>query len=91
LYATGEGQTTPAGIDGLLANGPTYPKPSLPVSVTIGGIAADVLYAGAAPTFVAGVMQMNVRVPAGLASGPQPVQLTVGNASSQQLITVAVR
>ena len=91
LYCTGEGQTSPAGIDGLIAAGPTYPKPLLPVGVTIGGLAAEVVYAGAAPTFVAGAMQVNVRVPSGLSSGPQPVQVTVGNSSSQQTITVAVQ
>lgn len=91
LYATGEGQTSPAGVDGLLANGPTYPAPVLPVSVTIGGVNAPVLYAGAAPTFVAGVMQINVRVPNGVAGGPQPVQLTVGTAQSTQTITVAIQ
>jgi uncharacterized protein (TIGR03437 family) len=90
FYATGEGQTSPGGIDGLLANGPTYPKPVLPVSVTIGGVPAEVLYAGAAPTFVAGVMQVNVRVPAGLGSGDLPVQITVGSAPSSAGVTVCV-
>src|ERR1019366_2215645 len=37
LYATGEGQTTPGGVDGKLATAP-YPTPNLPVNVTIGGI-----------------------------------------------------
>lgn len=62
LYGTGEGQTDPAGVDGKLASG-TFPKPVLPVSVTIGGQAADILYYGAAPGLVAGVMQVNARIP----------------------------
>ena len=34
LYATGEGQTIPAGVDGLLAHGPVYPKPGAAGTVT---------------------------------------------------------
>ncbi len=39
LYATGEGQTWPQGVDGKLATAP-LPIPSLPVRVTIGGVPA---------------------------------------------------
>jgi uncharacterized protein (TIGR03437 family) len=35
----------PAGVDGKLAT-PLYPKPNSSVSVTIGGLPAQVLYAG---------------------------------------------
>jgi uncharacterized protein (TIGR03437 family) len=91
LYATGEGQTNPGGVDGLLAAGPTYPKPVLSVSVTVGGLPATVLYAGAAPTFVAGVMQINIQLPAGLPSGPQPIVVTVGGAVSSNGVTVSVK
>jgi uncharacterized protein (TIGR03437 family) len=92
VYATGEGQTTPAGQDGKPALG-TPPKPLLPVSVTIGGVAApEVLYAGGAPLYVAGLMQVNVRVPAAAPAGNAvPIQLTIGNASSQPSVTVALR
>jgi len=72
IYATGEGQTLPAGVDGQLANGPTYAKPLNNVSVTVGGQPAEVLYAGAAPQLVAGVMQINVRVPNGVQAGDVP-------------------
>ena len=36
LYATGEGQTNPAGVDGKIATD-VLPKPLLPVSVSVGG------------------------------------------------------
>lgn len=88
LYGTGEGQTAPAGVDGSVANS-VFPKPVLDVGVTIGGRAAEILYAGAAPGFVAGVLQINVRVPAGLA-GSQPLQVRVGEAVSPAS-TIAVR
>jgi uncharacterized protein (TIGR03437 family) len=64
LYATGEGQTDPAGVDRLLAT-VGLPQPRVPVSITTGGIRCPkLLYAGAAPGFVAGSMKINARIPA---------------------------
>ena len=89
LYATGEGQTLPAGVDGKPAAAP-LPQPVAAVTVTLGGVAAEVRYAGGAPGLIAGVMQVNVVVPGGLA-GAVPVVLTVGGVASQGGVTVAVR
>jgi uncharacterized protein (TIGR03437 family) len=91
IYATGEGQTAPGGIDGQLANGPSYPAPVQKVTVNIGGIPADVLYAGAAPTLVAGVMQINVRIPANALSGNVALDVVVGTTHSRPGVTVAVK
>lgn len=83
LFATGEGQTSPAGADGKLASTPLLPLPNQNVSVTVGGLPAVVQYAGAAPGEVAGVMQVNVQVPAGVQPGGYvPVVLQVGTASA---------
>jgi len=90
LYATGEGQTAPAGADGKLAAVP-LPAPLLPVTVTIDGINAPVLYAGAAPGLVAGVMQINVQIPDGVSSGARPVIVQVGQTQSQSGVTVAIQ
>jgi uncharacterized protein (TIGR03437 family) len=90
LYGTGEGITDPGGQDGQLATS-VYPKPRQPVTVRIGGKDAEVLYAGAAPGLVAGVFQINVKIPEGLAPGPQPVVVQVGAASSSPEVTVAVQ
>ncbi len=90
LFGTGEGDTEPAGVDGQLAN-TVFPKPKLPVRVRIGGIEAEVLYAGAAPTLVAGVLQVNVRIPAGVPDGNAIVELFVGDTQSSATITIAVR
>jgi uncharacterized protein (TIGR03437 family) len=91
LYATGEGQTDPSGIDGKPGVEP-LPKPRLPVWVKIREIDAEVLYAGGAPGLVAGVMQVNVRVPPNVAPGnAAPVVLRVGDAVSPAGVTMAIR
>src|SRR5437764_174316 len=66
LFATGEGQTTPRGVDGSISRyrpGSALPKPLLPVSVTVGGVPAEVVYAGEAADQVAGSLQVNFRIP----------------------------
>ncbi len=82
FYATGEGQTTPSGVDGKLAAS-TLPSPVLPVTATVGGLPAFVQYAGAVRGAVAGLMQVNVQVPAGVTPGGYvPVVLTAGSVST---------
>jgi uncharacterized protein (TIGR03437 family) len=90
IFATGEGQTNPGGVDGKLAAAP-YPAPLLPVTVDIGGTPAEVLYAGAAPTLVAGLLQINVRIPANTPTGSAPVVLRIGNTISQPGVTIAIQ
>jgi uncharacterized protein (TIGR03437 family) len=88
LYRTGAGQTDPAGVDGLLVV-EALPQPMLPISVPIDGQAAQVLYASAAPGLVAGIVQVNIRVPAGIRSGAVPVMLHVGDGISQPGVTLS--
>jgi uncharacterized protein (TIGR03437 family) len=91
VYATGEGHTSPSGVDGLVT-GTILRHPLLPVRVTIGGQEAEVLYAGSAPGLVSGVLQVNARVPAGISpGGAVPVIVIVGSAPSQPGVTLAVR
>jgi len=90
LFATGEGMGKIPIEAGALAADP-LPAPLLPVSVWIGGMPADVLYAGAAPGY-AGLMQINVRLRGGFSpSGILPVELRVGGAVSQSGVTIAVK
>jgi uncharacterized protein (TIGR03437 family) len=95
LFATGAGQTRPAGIDGSVP--PTgrmsdYPVPALPVRVTVGGRPAGIVYAGAAPHAVAGLLQVNFRVPLDAPTGDAiPLVLKVGDSSSSDGVTMAVR
>jgi uncharacterized protein (TIGR03437 family) len=90
LFGTGEGMVSPVPRDGQLSGAPLA-APLLAVNVKIGGAAAEVLYAGAAPSLVAGVLQVNVRVPAGIAAGDAvPIELTVGTRASQIGVVMAV-
>jgi len=89
VFATGAGQTSPPGTDGLILT-TVLPKPLLPVSVRIGGANAETLYVGGALGLVSGVLQVNCRVPEEIvAERSVPVLLTVGQATSPP-VTVAV-
>jgi uncharacterized protein (TIGR03437 family) len=91
IYATGAGQTNPPGVDGRIATGASFPPVDSP-TVTVGGIPATVLYAGAAPGLVAGVEQLNVLLPANTPSGNAvPVVISAKGVSSQSPVTVAVQ
>ncbi|MGI8991359.1 MAG: BACON domain-containing protein [Bryobacteraceae bacterium] len=94
IFATGEGQDSPAGITGSVSTS-QLKKSILPVSVTIGGQAAQVTYAGSAPGLVAGVLQVNAIVPAGVQASPANVAITVGSGmnapQSQANVTVNVQ
>ena len=89
LYGTGEGQTTPGGIDGGV-NSASYPKPVLSVTSQVAGQNAQILYAGAAPDFVAGVLQVDVQIPAGV-HGTVPITLSVGTAAAAQTLMISVQ
>ncbi len=91
LFATGAGLTTPASVDGFLAAAP-YPAPMLPVSVTIDGQPAQIVYAGAAPGLVAGAFQINVVVPADASQETyDQVVVTVGDYASPSAVTITVQ
>jgi uncharacterized protein (TIGR03437 family) len=81
-FMTGEGDVTPAVITGFAPNEPVsgLPAPTLPLSLTVGGVPAMIDFAGI-PDLV-GVTQINFTVPTGVPVGPQPVVVTVGSVSS---------
>jgi uncharacterized protein (TIGR03118 family) len=82
LYATGLGQTEPAGQDGSKYSSLVLAETVAPVTATVGGKAATVIYAGSAPGQIAGVMQVEVVVPTGAGTGSVPVVITTSGASS---------
>jgi uncharacterized protein (TIGR03437 family) len=90
LFVTGEGETSPAGVDGLVAQAEA-PHPILPVIVTIDGTEVTPAYAGGSPGSVAGVMRIDVQIPSGVRAGPAvPVTVRVGSSLSQIGVTIAV-
>jgi len=95
LFATGVGQTTPPGIDGLYSDYSRlaeYPKPRLPVAVTVGGIPAEILYAGEASLHVSGTFVVNFRIPPNAPSGDAvPLGLIIGDYRSPGGVTMAIR
>jgi uncharacterized protein (TIGR03437 family) len=89
IYATGGGQTTPGSSTGTVAVGPANLLDT--AVVQIGGVNAQVIYAGAAPSEVDGVLQLNVLVPTSLAAGTSlPVVISIRGANSQTSATMAV-
>lgn len=89
LFLTGAGVTVPPTADGVLPV-PPLPQLVLPVSVTVGGAAAEVVYSGSA-VGLPGMAQVNIRVPVIAASDAAPVQVAIGGDSRYQLVTIAVR
>lgn len=91
FFATGEGQTNPAGADGKLAADP-LPQPVQPLIVGIANGGAEVLYGGGVPGLVAGLMQIVARVPMDAPSGPAvPLIIKIGDNFSQPGVTMAVQ
>jgi uncharacterized protein (TIGR03437 family) len=91
VYATGEGQTNPLGIDGKPAASPLPQPLAQPVTATVGGFGAQVQYAGGAPGLVAGVFQVNVQIPPGVSGSTLPIVIQVGGQNSQTGVTLAVQ
>ena len=91
MYTLGLGPVTPALS---IENGtPTAPLSYAvgPVTATIGGVPATVLFAGLTPGYV-GLYQVNVSVPSGITPGNQvPVTISVAGKSSAGNVSIAVQ
>jgi len=101
IFATGGGQTSPAGQDGALSTETQAPSPVLPVSAQIGGQPALVLSATGAPGAVQGVIQVTLQVPDQTVPGSAtpispavislaPISITIGGRSSQAGLFVVI-
>jgi uncharacterized protein (TIGR03437 family) len=100
LFATGGGEAASGVMDGQLVSD-IRPKTSLPVSVVfdlghyppVPQQQGEVLYAGGVPGSVAGLLQVNVRVPANAVdTGPAvPFALFIGSHWTVFQVTVALR
>ncbi len=91
IFATGAGQTDPPGKDGQLA-GDILPKPLLPIALRVGGLEAEIQYAGAAPGLISGLLQVNAKIPQKAPSGAAiPIELIIGQVSSPAGVTLAIK
>jgi uncharacterized protein (TIGR03437 family) len=90
IYCAGLGSVTPAVSSGAAAPISPLSETVNPVTATIGGQPAQVLFSGLTPGF-AGLYQVNVIVPTGIASGANvPVILTSAGTASPP-VTVAIQ
>jgi len=90
IYATGLGPVVPTVKEGEPAPAEPLSKTVNPVTVTIQGKSVEVFFAGLAPG-MAGIYQVNVRVPEGVKADASAVLiLSVGEQSSSPPVTMAV-
>ena len=87
IYCTGLGATNPPAASGQASPVGIAVNP---VSVTIGGIPATVLYAGLTPGLV-GLYQVNVVVPAGVSPGSAVPLVLRQEGTPSNIVTMAVR
>lgn len=85
LYGTGFGPANSQVTAGTVFSG-AYPTNN-PVTVTIGGVPADVLWSGLVGP---GLYQINIRIPASLSDGDKAVVASIAGASSQPTAVVKV-
>lgn len=101
IFGTGGGEAAPGVVDGQLV-GSALPRTSLPVAVYFDidlgddGPSAnpgEVLYGGGSPGSVAGLLQVNVRVPANatVAGDKVPFALIIGSQWTVYQATVALQ
>jgi uncharacterized protein (TIGR03437 family) len=87
-YLSGSGTVSPPVADGAPTPDDTLVNLNSGTSATIGSSTAQVAFAGLAPGFV-GLVQMNIVVPSGLATGSYPLTVTIGSDTSNSA-TVSV-
>ena len=85
LFATGLGPVSNVPADGTAPPPGTLANDQIAPTVTIGGVNAQVSFAGLAPGFV-GLYQINVTVPSGLPAGPATVTISVGPLSGNSTV-----
>lgn len=100
LYLTGEGNYNPSPLAGITNTGYIIPVGLTPLpqisplpTVNIGGVDASlgVSYAGVVPGSIIGVLQINVVVPLGSATGATvPVTVTIGGVAAQSNVTLNI-
>jgi len=90
LFGTGVGSVSPLPADGSVTGG-VLGQPKSVVGATVGNATAKILYAGPAPSLVAGVTQINLQIPDKAPSGAAPVQVTTDDFTNANVVTIAVQ
>ena len=98
IYMTGEGALSPAQATGSVtcsAGCSTVSQIPVPLlvskmAVLVNNQPATIQFAGEAPGFVSGVLQVNVTIPPNTPAGNVPLSISIGGVSSQSNVTVAV-
>jgi uncharacterized protein (TIGR03437 family) len=91
VYATGYGPTWPATVDGSVNTLPLE-NSALPIAAYIADESAPVAYAGAAPGLVAGVLQVNVKIPIDAPIGDAvSITLTMDSVISKSGVTISIK
>lgn len=92
MFLTGAGQTTPAGIDGLVSTDPSnLGAVAQHIRALIGGQPATVAYAGNSMGLVSGIVQVNLVVPAGLSNRSHLVRVYIGSGETQDAVSISVQ
>ena len=89
LYLVGAGQSTPTQLTGAIdmVQGTT----NLTVTATVAGLSAKLIYAGPAPSLIAGATQVNFIIPSNVAPSPAvPVSIQVGSAVTPTDVFISV-
>ena len=91
-YLTGQGLVDPKVTAGDVApSNPPFPAPLAPVQVKVGGTLAVVQFAGLAPGFVNGLLQMNVLIP-DVPPGELSFDVSIGGVpAAPTVISIAAR
>lgn len=90
IYATGLGPVNPTPATGDMAGAQLSNAVTMP-TVMVGGVTAQVQFAGMSPSFV-GVNQLNIVVPADAPTGSNvPLQIATSDGTSSDQVVIAVQ
>jgi uncharacterized protein (TIGR03437 family) len=97
VYGTGGGITSPGAATGTVNSSTTlmpianWTSTSGTVTATIGGVDANVFFAGAAPGLISGAYQFVLQIPPGISGDALPLTITVNGVSTPTGPTLAVQ
>jgi uncharacterized protein (TIGR03437 family) len=90
VYGIGLGAVNPSAVAGQVPPASPLSTAVNPVAASIGGVPATVSFAGLAPGY-AGLYQINILVPDGVADGAQEVIVSNANVASQNGLQIQIK